>query len=144
MKIGYVRVSTQGQSFDLQIDALQQAGCEKLYREVGGGARTERPVLDRVVDSLRAGDVLVIWKLDRLGRSLKHLVELVNTLKEREIGLQSLNDPIDTTTSQGRRSTSPWAPGTWVRSTPDGGPLPRARPRSAAARSCAAVGGRVR
>jgi DNA invertase Pin-like site-specific DNA recombinase len=104
MKIGYVRVSTQGQSFDLQIDALQQAGCEKLYREVGGGARTERPVLDRVVDSLRAGDVLVIWKLDRLGRSLKHLVELVNTLKEREIGLQSLNDPIDTTTSQGRLS----------------------------------------
>ena len=61
-------------------------------------------MLDRVVDSLRAGDVLVIWKLDRLGRSLKHLVELVNTLKEREIGLQSLNDPIDTTTSQGRLS----------------------------------------
>lgn len=104
MKIGYVRVSTQGQSFDLQIDALQQAGCDQLYREVGSGARTERPGLDQVVDRLRAGDVLVIWKLDRLGRSLKHLVELVNTLRERGIGLQSLNDPIDTTTPQGRLS----------------------------------------
>lgn len=104
MKIGYVRVSTKEQSFNLQIDALQQAGCEKLYREVISGARTERPGLDRMVDNLRAGDVLVIWKLDRLGRSLKHLVELVNTLRERGIGLQSLNDPIDTTTPQGRLS----------------------------------------
>ena len=104
MKIGYVRVSTKEQSFDLQVDALQQAGCDKLYREVVSGARTERPGLDQVVDRLRAGDVLVIWKLDRLGRSLKHLVELVNTLRERGIGLQSLNDPIDTTTPQGRLS----------------------------------------
>jgi DNA invertase Pin-like site-specific DNA recombinase len=104
MKIGYARVSTKDQNFGLQIDALQKAGCEKLYREVVSGARMERPVLDRVVDSLRTGDVLVIWKLDRLGRSLKHLVELVNTLRERGVGLQSLNDPIDTTTPQGRLS----------------------------------------
>jgi DNA invertase Pin-like site-specific DNA recombinase len=104
MKIGYARVSTKDQNFGLQIDALQKAGCEKFYREVVSGARTERPVLDRVVDSLRTGDVLVIWKLDRLGRSLKHLVELVNTLRERGVGLQSLNDPIDTTTPQGRLS----------------------------------------
>ena len=104
MKIGYARVSTKDQNFGLQIDALQKAGCEKLHREVVSGARTERPVLDRVVDSLRTGDVLVIWKLDRLGRSLKHLVELVNTLRERGVGLQSLNDPIDTTTPQGRLS----------------------------------------
>jgi DNA invertase Pin-like site-specific DNA recombinase len=104
MKIGYARVSTKDQDLGLQIDALQKAGCEKLYREVVSGARTERPVLDRVVDSLRTGDVLVIWKLDRLGRSLKHLVELVNTLRERGVGLQSLNDPIDTTTPQGRLS----------------------------------------
>ena len=104
MKIGYARVSTQDQNFGLQIDALQKAGCEKFYREVVSGARTERPMLDRVVDSLRADDVLVIWKLDRLGRSLKHLVELVNTLRERGVGLQSLNDPIDTTTPQGRLS----------------------------------------
>jgi DNA invertase Pin-like site-specific DNA recombinase len=101
MKIGYARVSTKDQNFGLQIDALHKAGCEKLYREVVSGARTERPVLDRVVDSLRTGDVLVIWKLDRLGRSLKHLVELVNTLREHGVGLQSLNDPIDTTTPQG-------------------------------------------
>jgi DNA invertase Pin-like site-specific DNA recombinase len=104
MKIGYARVSTKDQNFGLQIGALQKAGCEKLYREVVSGARTERPVLDRVVDSLRTGDVLVIWKLDRLGRSLKHLVELINTLRERGVGLQSLNDPIDTTTPQGRLS----------------------------------------
>ena len=104
MKIGYARVSTKDQDLGLQIDALQKAGCEKLYREVVSGARMERPVLDRVVDSLRTGDVLVIWKLDRLGRSLKHLVELVNTLRERGVGLQSLNDPIDTTTPQGRLS----------------------------------------
>jgi Resolvase, N terminal domain len=74
--------------------SYQKAGCEKLYREVVSGARMERPVLDRVVDSLRTGDVLVIWKLNHLGWSPKHLVELVNTLRERGVGLQSLNDPI--------------------------------------------------
>ena len=104
MKIGYVRVSTKEQSFDLQLDALQKAGCEKTYREVASGARAERPVLKQLLENLRRGDVLVIWKLDRLGRSLKHLVELINDLREREIGLQSLNDPIDTTTAQGRLS----------------------------------------
>jgi DNA invertase Pin-like site-specific DNA recombinase len=102
MKVGYARVSTREQSFDLQVDALQKAGCEKVYREVVSGARAERPVLDHMLDSLRAGDVLVIWKLDRLGRSLQHLVELVNALRERKVGLRSLNDPIDTTTPQGR------------------------------------------
>ncbi len=104
MKIGYARVSTKGQSFDLQLDALQKAGCEKTYREVVSGARAERPVLQQLLENLRRGDVLIIWKLDRLGRSLKHLVELINDLREREIGLQSLNDPIDTTTAQGRLS----------------------------------------
>lgn len=104
MKFGYARVSTQEQSFDLQVDALQQVGCEKVYREIASGARAERPVLGQMLDSLRAGDVLIIWKLDRLGRSLKHLVELVNALRERKVGLQSLNDPIDTTTPQGRLS----------------------------------------
>lgn len=104
MKIGYARVSTKEQSFDLQLDALQKAGCEKIYHEVVSGARAERPVLEQLLDTLRKGDVLVIWKLDRLGRSLKHLVELVNSLREQRIGLQSLNDPIDTTTAQGRLS----------------------------------------
>ena len=94
--------STRDQSFDLQADALTKAGCEKLYQDVGSGARTDRPELNALLNDLRAGDVLVVWKLDRLGRSLKHLVELVAQLMEREIGLRSLNDPVDTTTAQGR------------------------------------------
>jgi DNA invertase Pin-like site-specific DNA recombinase len=104
MKIGYARVSTKEQSFDLQIDALRKAGCEKIYKEVVSGARTERAVLTELLTNLRARDVLVIWKLDRLGRSLKELVELATELIKRDIGLQSLNDPIDTTTPQGRLS----------------------------------------
>jgi len=104
MKVGYARVSTKEQSFDLQVDALRKAGCEKIYREIVSGARTERPILDQLIESLRPQDVLMIWKLDRLGRSLKHLVELINNLREKGIGLQSLNDPIDTTTPQGRLS----------------------------------------
>ena len=102
MRMGYARVSTKDQSFDIQIDALRQAGCEQLYREVCSGARAERPVLDELLRHLRRGDVLVIWKLDRLGRSLKHLVELIDELNAKEVGLQSLHDPIDTTTPQGR------------------------------------------
>lgn len=102
MQIGYARVSTKDQSFDLQVDALRKAGCERVLKEVVSGAKVERPVLDAVLADLRTGDVLVIWKLDRLGRSLRHLVELAGTLMERNVGLRSLNDPIDTTTSQGR------------------------------------------
>ncbi len=104
MKIGYARVSTKDQSFDLQLDALQKADCDKIYREVVSGARVERPVLNQLLDTLREDDIVVIWKLDRLGRSLKHLVGLINDLRDRQIGLQSLNDPIDTTTAQGRLS----------------------------------------
>ena len=104
MKIGYARVSTKEQNFDLQLDALRKVGCEKIHQEAVSGARTDRPVLKQLLDNLRGGDVLVIWKLDRLGRSLKHLVELINDLREQDIGLQSLNDPIDTTTPQGRLS----------------------------------------
>ncbi len=102
MQIGYARVSTREQSFDLQIDALRKAGCEKVYQEVVSGANAERPVLDALLRDLRPGDVLVIWKLDRLGRSLRHLVDLAGTLLEQDVGLKSLNDPIDTTTPQGR------------------------------------------
>jgi len=104
MKIGYARISTKDQNVDLQLDALQKAGCEKIFQEVVSGARAERPVLKQLLDTLRPGDVLVIWKLDRLGRSLKHLVKLINNLREQDIGLQSLNDPIDTSTPQGRLS----------------------------------------
>lgn len=102
MKIGYARVSTKDQSFDLQEDALRAAGCRKIYREVVSGAKTERKVLNEMRKELRSGDVLVVWKLDRLGRSLPHLVQLVGELQKREIGLISLNDSVDTTTAQGR------------------------------------------
>ena len=98
MRIGYARVSTKDQSLDLQVDALRDAGCEQVFQEVASGAKTARPALDDLLSRLRAGDVLVIWKLDRLGRSLKHLVTLTAELMEREVGLVSLNDPIDTTT----------------------------------------------
>ena len=102
MLIGYARVSTKDQNLDLQVDALREAECEEVFTEVASGAKTARPILDEVLSRLRAGDVLVIWKLDRLGRSLKHLVTLATELMERKIGLISLNDPIDTTTPQGR------------------------------------------
>ena len=104
MKFCYARVSTKDQHLELQLDALIKAGCEKIYQDIASGARTERPALNEVINKLRAGDVLVIWKLDRLGRSLNHLIGLVNELMERQIGLQSLHDPIDTTTAQGRLS----------------------------------------
>jgi DNA invertase Pin-like site-specific DNA recombinase len=102
MHVGYARVSTKDQTVDLQVDALTQAGCTKVYTEVISGARAERPVLEQLLETLRAGDVLVIWKLDRLGRSLTHLLAIVTALITRQIGLKSLNDPIDTTTPQGR------------------------------------------
>ena len=102
MKIGYARVSTRDQNLDLQLDALKQAGCERIYQDVASGSKTARPALGDLLGQLRAGDLLVIWKLDRMGRSLKHLVELVGNLIERKVGLLSLNDPIDTTSAQGR------------------------------------------
>lgn len=102
MKIGYARVSTRDQHLDLQIDALKRAGCERIYQDVASGAKTARPALDELLGQLRAGDLVVIWKLDRMGRSLKHLVELVRDLLARKVGLLSLNDPVDTTSAQGR------------------------------------------
>ena len=102
MKIGYARVSTRDQHLDLQLDALKRAGCERIYQDVAGGSKTARPALDEMLAQLRSGDVIVIWKLDRLGRSLKHLVELVGELLVRKVGLLSLNDPVDTTSAQGR------------------------------------------
>jgi hypothetical protein len=91
----HARLSTKEQTFDLQVDALKKAACTKVYTEIMSGIRAERPDL---LENLRAGDVLVVWKLDRLGRSLKHLIEVVNELMTRKIGLKSINDPIDTTT----------------------------------------------
>ena len=102
MKIGYARVSTREQNLDMQVIALEDADCEKIYEEVMSGAKAERPILDNVLKQLREGDVLVVWKLDRLGRSLKHLVELIQWFMHNNVGLSSLTDPIDTTTPQGR------------------------------------------
>ena len=102
MKIGYARVSTRDQNLDLQTDALKLAGCERIYQDVASGSKAARPGLDELLGQLRAGDVLVIWKLDRLGRSLRHLVALVGELVRRDVGLLSLNDPVDTTSAQGR------------------------------------------
>jgi DNA invertase Pin-like site-specific DNA recombinase len=102
MKIGYVRVSTSDQNSDLQIDALKKAGCGRIYQDVASGAKSARPELDKLLADVRARDTIVFWKLDRLGRSLRHLVELVSELSARGVGLHSLNDPIDTTNAQGR------------------------------------------
>lgn len=102
MKIGYARVSTRDQSLRMQVEALQEAGCDKIHEEVASGAKTARPVLDEILRNLRTGDTVVIWKLDRLGRNLAHLIQLTTQLSEKKVGLISLNDPIDTTTSHGR------------------------------------------
>ena len=102
MLLGYARVSTKDQNLDLQLDALRLHGCKRFFTDTVSGAKTARPGLDEIFKEARPKDVIVIWKLDRLGRSLKHLVELVAELNERNIGLRSLNDPIDTTTAQGR------------------------------------------
>jgi DNA invertase Pin-like site-specific DNA recombinase len=102
MRVGYVRVSTPDQSFALQRDALERSGCTKIFEEVASGAKTARPVLAAVLDYLRPGDTLVVWRLDRLGRSLGQLMGLMNTLHEREISFHSLVEAIDTTTPMGQ------------------------------------------
>ena len=101
MLIGYARVSTTDQNLDLQKDALQAAGCERLFTDTASGARVERPGLAEALKECRAGDTLVVWKLDRLGRSLPHLVETVRDLSTRGAGFKSLQEQIDTTTSAG-------------------------------------------
>lgn len=100
--IGYARVSTRAQDLALQLDALEQAGCERVYKDVGSGTIRRRPQLDACLDYLRAGDTLVVWRLDRLGRSLRHLVELVGDLEERKIAFRSLTEAIDSATRAGR------------------------------------------
>jgi DNA invertase Pin-like site-specific DNA recombinase len=102
MRIGYARVSTADQNPDLQEDALQKAGCEKIFRDVASGAVDSRKGLAEAIDYARDGDTLVVWKLDRLGRSLKHLIETVNGLATRKVGFQSLRESMDTTTSGGK------------------------------------------
>lgn len=102
MKIGYARVSTTDQNLDLQIDALKEEGCEKIYKDKISGAKKDRPEFNKMCESLRKGDIIVVYKLDRLGRSLRHLVDVIADFEKRGISFRSLRDPIDTTTSQGK------------------------------------------
>ena len=102
MLIGYARVSTTDQNVTLQIDELKKVGCEKIFRDKVSGAKAERPGLQEALGFLRKGDSLVVWRLDRLGRSLKHLLETVSKLEACGIGFRSLQESIDTTTSGGR------------------------------------------
>lgn len=101
-KYGYVRVSTKDQSWDLQVDALKKSGCQVVYCEVAKGSKENRPEWDKLFQELQSGDTLVIWKLDRMGRSLQHLTKVINELIKRNVDVISLNDPIDTTTAQGK------------------------------------------
>jgi DNA invertase Pin-like site-specific DNA recombinase len=102
MLIGYARVSTLDQTLALQQDALTAAGCEKIFTDTASGSLTDRPGLAEALSHLRAGDTLVVWRLDRLGRSLPHLIETVSALAAREIGFRSLQEQIDTMTSAGK------------------------------------------
>jgi DNA invertase Pin-like site-specific DNA recombinase len=102
MFIGYARVSTHEQTIALQQDALTKAECSRVFTDTASGAKADRPGLEEALDFARAGDTLVVWKLDRLGRSLPHLLETVSWLQERGVGFVSLTEQIDTTTSGGK------------------------------------------
>ncbi|MBY0598585.1 recombinase family protein [Bacillus bingmayongensis] len=102
MLIGYARVSTSDQNLDLQKDALIQAGCKRIFTDVVSGSTSSRSGLDEALDYVREGDTLVVWKLDRLGRSLKHLIETINILNEEGIAFRSLQENMDTSTSGGK------------------------------------------
>ncbi|WP_072691656.1 recombinase family protein [Rhodococcus marinonascens] len=100
--LGYARVSTADQTLDLQSDALSAAGCARIWTETASGATTARPQLDDLFSHLRSGDSLVVWRLDRLGRSLPHLLQTVTDLEDKGIGFRSVTEAIDTTTAGGK------------------------------------------
>jgi DNA invertase Pin-like site-specific DNA recombinase len=100
--LGYARVSTTEQDASLQHDALKAAGCLKVFTDKASGSLDRRPQLDRLLDQLRPGDTIVVWRLDRLGRSLKHLIALIEDLAEKGVGFRSLTEGMDTTTSGGK------------------------------------------
>ena len=102
MKVGYARVSTGEQKLDLQLDALKQVGCDKIFTDEISGSTSSRPGLNEALEYVRPGDTLVVWRLDRFGRSLKDLVTKVEELREREVGFQSLQESIDTTSNAGK------------------------------------------
>jgi len=121
MLIGYARVSTADQKPGMQLDALTAAGCEQIFTDHASGMKTGRPALDVALKALRKGDTLVVWKLDRLGRSLRHLIDIIKDLEQRGIGFRCLTEGIDTSTNgtdthQGtnpcgsRRCTCTWSP----------------------------------
>ena len=127
--LGYARVSTTDQHPQLQVDALTAAGCYRVFTETASGARTDRPTLEQLLDQLRPGDTLVVWKLDRLGRSLRQLVDTITGLAERGIGFRSLQEATDTTTPAASRSSTslpPWpsSNATWSANAPALGWLP--------------------
>lgn len=102
MLIGYARVSTHDQNLNLQEDALQQAGCERIVTDVMSGKLADRSGIDKLKEQLRSGDIVVVWRLDRLGRSLKHLIQLIEEFEEMGVGFRSITEAIDTTTPGGR------------------------------------------
>ena len=102
MRVGYARVSTQDQKLDLQRQALQAAGCDLIFEDNISGTRAKRPGLDKVLAKLAPGVVVVVWRLDRLGRSLSHLVEVLKVIESKGAGFVSLNEAIDTTSASGR------------------------------------------
>ncbi|UZU00053.1 recombinase family protein [Chryseobacterium fluminis] len=102
MKIGYARVSTKDQNLDLQIEALEKAGCEKIYQEKISGTTKNRPELDKMIEQFREGDELHVWRLDRLGRSLKNIIDLVLSLSDKGIIIKGITDGVDTATANGR------------------------------------------
>src|SRR5215204_6311104 len=104
MFIGYARVSTHEQTLDLQRDALLKAGCEKIFTDTVSGTKAQRIGLTEALSHLREGDTLVVWRLDRLGRSLRHLIDTITSLQERGVGFKSLTENIDHATSSGGRS----------------------------------------
>lgn len=102
MLIGYARISTQDQTLQPQIDVLKDTGCEKIFTDIASGVRTQRPGLEQAISFCRKKDTLVVWKLDRMGRSLSHLIETIKNLGTLEIGFRSLTEEINTTTAGGR------------------------------------------
>lgn len=102
MKIGYARISTADQNANLQKDALKKGGCDKIITEQISGASTKRPKLEKLLNKLQASDTLTVWRLDRLGRSLPHLIEVIRDIEGKGAHFQSLTEGIDTTTAQGR------------------------------------------
>lgn len=102
MLVGYSRISTADQSLDLQIDALKVAGCDKIFSDVASGSKNDRPKLAEALAFIRQGDILVVWRLDRLCRNLKSLLEIIELLEQQNVGFRSLEETLDTTTSGGK------------------------------------------